>query len=297
LYFWENKPAGMKKVVLGALVCCLLFTDGIYAQIQPLTGNEINGMIIVDTDNYTTEMVWNYYNSDQAALLSEFGMVRLLVQKIQINGIGYKLEAYLMNSPEAAFGMYSLNILNCPGQDTITTWDCLTQYKYQSAYGRVYLIITNPDGTAAERAMNLDIARAFFQLNPQTPLVLPSVFSAPAFAGNRDQIDFIQGMNGMQNSLLPWQNLILKVRFAMYAVILPDPRGEIYFAQISFPTQTDMNLFLTRSNLMQNGMPVQAYWDNAFLFREFTPFDPQRPLTIYFIQCVQPVAIAEITAD
>ncbi|MFH1937411.1 MAG: DUF6599 family protein [Bacteroidota bacterium] len=276
------------------LFTCIGLTS-VFSQVQPLTGNELPGAIVTGTVTYDSETIWNYA-SDAAPVLSEYGFNSLLVQKFTVGTENFKLEAYLMDTPEAAYGMYSTSILKCAVQDSITAWDCLAQGQYQSAYGLFYIVITNESG-AASLPYSYTIMQKFMLLNPQTPMKLPEVFNAPAFDGNRNQVDFISGMLGMQNSLLGWENLIVGVRFAMYAVILSDPRGEIYFAQISFPTQADMYNFLTRAKLMENGVPIQAYNDYGFLFREFVQVDLSDPLTIYFLQSTQPVAIAEVTEE
>jgi len=286
----------MKKQLLFILFFNILFTFTLYAQIQPLTGNELPGVLLVDSDIYNQESIWKY-NSDMAPLASEYGFHSLLVQKFMVGDQNYKLEAYMMTNPQAAYGIYSISILNCPVQDSITSFDCLTRYRYQAAYGQYYIIVTNESEKPAALEYNYTIARKFMQMNHQLPMVLPDVFNAPAFSKNRGKIVFLNGMDGMQNSLMPWTNLVVAVRFNMYAVMLPDPRGDIYFAQISFPTQGDMYTFFTRAKLMQHGIPVQAYNDYGFLFREYTTPDPANPLTIYFLQCTQPVAVAEITAE
>jgi len=286
----------MKKQAILLIVCSLFVLPSLFSQIQRITAGDLPGATLVDSDTYTPSSLWNY-NNDGAPVISEYGFTSLLVQKFMMGQENIQLEAYLMNTPQGAFGMYSTNILGCKVQDSITTWDCLTQYQYRAAYGRFYIVITNESDTPGSQKNSYAIMQKFMQFNPQTPLKLPDVFSAPAFAENRNQIVFVNGMDGMQNSLLGWENLIVGVRFAMYAVILPDPRGEIYFAQISFPTRVDQLNFLTNAKLTQNGVPVQAYNDYGFLFREFTPIDPSDPLTIYFLQCTQPVAIAEITAE
>lgn len=285
----------MKKSIL-LLLCSLFVVTSLLAQIQRFTTGDLPDATLVDTDTYTPQALWNY-NSDGAPVISEYGFTSLVVQKFMFGQENIKLEAYLMNTPEGAFGMYSTNILQCQVQDSITSWDCLTQYQYRAAYGRFYIVITNESNTPGAQKNSYTIMQKFIQFNPQTPLKLPEVFRAPAFAENRNQIVFVNGMDGMQNSLLGWENLIVGVRFDMYAVILPDPRGEIYFAQISFPTRADQYNFLNNAKLMKNGIPIQAYNDYGFLFREFTPIDPSDPLTIYFLQCTQPVAIAEITAQ
>lgn len=286
----------MKKLyTIFFLATCIGIIAG-YSQFQPLTGNELPGAVVVSTDNYTPETIWNY-NSDAAPVLSEYGFNALLVQKFMVGMEDFKLEVYRMKSQEAAYGPYSTSILGCTRQDSVTSWDCLTQYQYKAAYGNVYIIITNQSGSRTAQQYSYTIMQKWMLLNPQEPLKLPSVFNAPAFADNLNQVDFISGMLGMQNSLLGWENLIVRVRFAMYAVILPDPRSQIYFAQITFPTQGDMYTFLTNAKLMQNGVPIQAYNDYGFLFREYTSFDPSLPLTIYFLQSSVPIAIAEVTEN
>ncbi len=286
----------MKNHLLLTMIFSTLFTPVLFAQLMPLTGNELPGAILVSADNYTPETIWNYSN-DAAPVLSEYGFTALLVQKFMVGMEDFKLEAYLMNTPEAAYGPYSTSILGCTKQDSVTSWDCLTQYQYKAAYGRYYIIITNQSGSKTAQLYSYTIMQKWMLLNPQEPLKLPNVFNAPTFKDNLNNVDFVSGMLGMQNSLLGWENLIVRVRFAMYAVILPDPRSQIYFAQITFPTQGDMYTFLTNAKLMQNGVPIQAYNDYGFLFREFVISDPSTPLTIYFLQSSIPIAIAEVTEE
>jgi hypothetical protein len=286
----------MKKHILLTLVFSTLISPVLFAQLVPLTGNELPGAILVSTDNYTPETIWNYSN-DAAPVLSEYGFTALLVQKFMVGMEDFRLEAFLMNSPEAAYGPYSTSILGCTRQDSVTSWDCLTQYQYKAAYGRYYIKITNQSGSRTAQQYSYTIMQKWMLLNPQEPMKLPDVFNAPAFKDNLNQVDFVSGMLGMQNSPLGWENLIVRVRFAMYALILPDPRSQIYFAQITFLTQGDMYTFLTNAKLMQNGVPIQAYNDYGFLFREFVIVDPTTPLTIYFLQSSVPIAIAEVTEN
>jgi len=267
-----------------------------YTQFTPLTGNELPGGVVISTNTYTPETLWTY-NSDAAPLISEYGFTSLLVQKFTVGTEDLRLEAYLMNSPEAAYGPYSTSILGCTLQDSVTSWDCLTQYQYKAAYGRNYIIITNQSGSREAQEYSYVIMQKWMLLNPQEPLKLPDVFNAPALKDLQNQVDFVCGMLGMQNSMLGWENLIVGVRFTMYGVIVPDPNGEIYFARITFPTQEDQYNFLNHANLMQNGTPVPVYNPNGFTYREFVPPDPSDLLTIYFLQSTQPVAIAEITEN
>jgi hypothetical protein len=267
----------------------LLSAQG-FSQINQFTGNEIHGMILTDTDTYDSEGLQNFIN-DYPVIL-EYGFSRLLVQKMEINGIRFTLNAYLMNSSEAAFGLYSVWKLNCDLQDTLTSFDCLTRYQYQAAYGPFYINLTNDAGLPATRQTSLELAGKFMEMNPQELFTLPGVFNAPSFNGYRNRIVFLNGMNAMQASPLTWQNLVVAVRFGMYAVILKGDEYDIYFARITFPAPGDMITFLSHAGLTQNGIPIPSVTTPDFIYREYSEAGSQ---TIYFLQAAEPWPISALT--
>ena len=263
-----------------------LCSQGIF----PLTESDLTGALVTRTENYSLETIFGYQSSG-ADLLVEFGFNSLLVQEIICKNEKFKMEVYQMKSPEGAFGMYSLSLVNCALRDTLNPYDCATKYQYQAAYGPLYISVTSESGSLFAVNYYYQIAGTFMQRNPQKNMTLPEPFDLPRLKEYRKNLVFINGPIGLQNSLFPWQDLFLAVNFAMYAIILPDPKADIYFARITFPTPGDLTRFLGYAGLLKLNMPINNCTTPDGIYHEYKPVDGQ---TIYFLQRQEPYPIDAI---
>jgi len=254
--------------------------------IVPLTGENFPDAIVGKADVYDIDRLPEYNNG--ADIFIEFGFRSLAVQYIAWEKAQIKVEVYQMNTPEAAFGVYSLSVLKCLQRDSLTSFDCNTIYQYQAAYGSLYISITSESGSGTARAMYLPVAGAIMQKNPQQTLVLPDPFNLPQLKKGRKSLVYIQGPVGFQNSLYPWQELFLGVRFGMYAILLANPESEMYFARIRFETPGDLIRFLGFAGLMHDNVPVPDTNTNDGLYREYQQVNADDQLTIYFLQSQEP---------
>ena len=64
----------MKRVSMIFLLFTYIVIPAAYSQIQPLTGNELPGAILVNSNTYTPETIWNY-NSNSAPVLDRKSVV------------------------------------------------------------------------------------------------------------------------------------------------------------------------------------------------------------------------------
>jgi hypothetical protein len=261
---------------------------------MPLTGDNFPGATVGKPDTYNLETLQTY--NEGAGLFIDFGFKSLMVQEIVWEAAKIKVEIYQMNTPEAAFGIYSLSVIKCLQRDTLIAFDCNEIYQYQAAYGNLYISITSETGSGTARAMYLPVASAIMQKNAQQILELPVPFNQPLLKKGRKNLVYIQGLTGLQNSLYPWQELFLGVRFSMYAIFLANPDSEIYFARIRFETPDDLSRFLELAGLMQGGVPVPNSNNNDGLYREYQQVKQDDPLTVYFLQSQVPWPISSITA-
>jgi hypothetical protein len=257
--------------------------------IVPITDENFPDAIVGKPDTYEIEALLEY--NEGGDLFIEFGFISLVVQEIAWENAKVKVEIYQMKTPEAAFGIYSLSVLKCLKRDTLLPFDCITTYQYQAAYGNLFISITSETGSEAARVHYLQAARAVMQSNPQQVLVLPAPFDQPLFKKGRQNLVYVQGLTGLQNSLFPWQELFLGVRFGMYAILLANPDSEFYFARIWFETPADMMRFLGLAGLTQGGVPMPNTNTNDGLYREFQQLDEQ---TIYFLQSQEPWPISAV---
>jgi len=269
----------------------LLTLNGLSQAIIPVATGDRPDALVLQPAFYDIETVWSYNNG--ADLIVEFGFNSLMVQEIVWGNERIRMEVYRMMSPEGAFGVYSLSVLNCTQRDTLCSYDCNKPFQYQAAYGNLYISISSESGSASTSRHFLPAAKALMQRNLQIGLELPEPFNSPLMKKGRKNLVYIQGQTALQNSLFPWQDLFLGVRFGMYAILLANPESEMYFARIRFETPDDKMRFLGFAGLMKGNVPVPNTNTNDGLYREFMQLDD---LTIYFLQSQEPWPISAVIA-
>jgi hypothetical protein len=219
------------------------------------------------------------------------GFQALMVQDIAWPQVRLKVEVYRMNSPEGAFGVYTLSKGKCIYQDTLATYDCAGPFQYLAAHGNLFVSISNETGTAVSQARFLEVADELILKNPQQRFNLPEPFNLPRFVKGKNNLVYLNGPVSLQNSLFPWQNIFLGVRFSMFAISLVQPDNDIWFARIRFEEQQDMIRFLTLAGLTVNGVPVSNTNTNDGIYREYKDLGN---LTIYFLQSQEPWPIDDM---
>ena len=131
----------MRTVLLLLMLLPLKF---VAQTIMPLTAENFPDAIVGSVNNYDIESLPEYNSG--ADLFIEFGFRSLLVQQISWETAKIRVEVYQMMTQEAAFGIYSLSVLKCQQQDSLTPFDCNTVYQYQAAYGNLYISVTSESG-------------------------------------------------------------------------------------------------------------------------------------------------------
>jgi len=270
------------------LIVFFFLPPGMKSQgIVPLSITDIPQAMIDRAGTYDGESLWGYMDGG-ADIYLEYGFQSLLVQELTWNHEKLRLEVYLMQTPEGAFGIYSTSVIKCMQYDTLSPYDCVSRFQYQLAYGNLYIAITSESGSAAARQLFFPIARILIQKNPQTTLKLPEVFTRNQLLDNRKNLVYLQGSLGLQNSLFPWQDLFLDVHFGMYAIMIPNPESDIYFAQITFPSPADRLRFLTAAGLVKQLIPVPNVTTSEGLYHAFMQADST---AIYFLESQEPYPI------
>ncbi len=253
----------------------------------PLVITDIPQAMIDRSQTYDGESLWGYIDGG-ADIFMEYGFQSMLVQELTWNNEKLKLEVYRMQTPEGAFGIYSTSVIKCLQRDTLNASDCVSRFQYQLAYGNFYITITSESGSAAARQLFFPIARIIMQKNPQTMLKFPGIFTQGRLLEYRKNLVYLQGSLGLQNSLFPWQDLFLGVHFGMFAITVPDPEADIFFARITFPAPPDMMRFLTAAGLVKQLQPIPNVTTADGLYREYQQVDDN---TIYFLERQEPYPI------
>ena len=258
-------------------------------EINPLNDGDFKESIIGKPENYDLTTLRTY--SDDADIFLEMGFQSLMVQEIAWPQVRLKVEIYQMNSPEGAFGVYTLSKSKCVYQDTLAARDCAGQFQYLAAHGSLYISVTSETGSLISQAHYLEVAEKIIFKNRQTQFILPEPFNLPRFVKGNNNLVYLNGPVSLQNSLFPWQDIFLGVRFSMYAITLAQPDNDIWFARIHFEEQQDMMRFLTLAGLTVNDVPVSNTNTNDGIYREYKDLGN---LTIYFLQSQEPWPIDEL---
>ncbi len=270
------------------LFLCLLFHTGALSQEPvPLSSGDIGGILVSRTDRYNAEFLPEY-NPDDAPLLMEYGFKSLLVQDFQPQQGTTRLEVYQLGSPEAAFGMFSVSAIGCALRDTLMRFDCMGPSRYSAAYGDLYIVISMQTDANLDPGFTIKLMDAVFQKNPRTPLQVPEPFDNPRLKLSRNNLMFMQGQQGLENSMYPVTDLFLGIHFAMYATKVANTDFDIYFTRIFFPDPSRIMTFLTRAGLSQNGVPIPNTDPNGLIYREYRQIDER---TIFFLQARKPYPI------
>lgn len=260
-------------------------------EIVPISDANFPEAIVSAPNNYDLQSILEYNND--ADLYMEFGFKSLVVQEIAWKNARIKVEVYQLGSPEGAFGAYTLSVIKCLHRDTLSMYDCNSIYQHQVAYGDLYISVTSESGSDTARSHYLPVVSTIMQKNPRQNLSLPQPFNLPKMKKWQKNLVYIQGPVGLQNSLYPWQDIFLSVRFAMFAIYVPNSKNGIYLSRIIFETNDDMMRFLGLAGLILNGVPVSNTSTNDGLYRAYTQLDSQ---TIYFLQSQEPWPIDELVS-
>jgi hypothetical protein len=254
----------------------------------PLTSQDLGGILVSRTDTYDQEFL-KEYNPGDAPLLMEYGFRSLLVQEFQPPNGTTRLEIFRMGSPEEAFGIYSVSAIGCLLRDTLTRFDCFGSSRYMAAYGDLYIIISIQTDASLDPAFATLLAGQAMLKNPRSPLQVPIPFDTPRLKESRQNLMFMKGQLGLENSMYPVTDLFLGIHFGMFATKVANTDFDLYFTRIWFPDPTRMMAFLTRAGLTSNNIPIPNTDPNGLIYREYRPIDDH---TIYFLQSRKPYPIS-----
>ncbi len=255
--------------------------------IHPVLPGDFPLAVITRTDTISQEALWNY-DPGRAPLILEYGFRGMVVQEFTFDNERVRAEIIQLDSPESAYGLFSLSVMNCSRRDTVVPNDCLAPFEYQLAHGDLCIKVSSESGSIQAVKLFFAVAKAIRQRNPAPPFAFPDPFNLARFKPTLVNLVCIKGQTGMQNCLIPWKELFYGVRFSMFAIYVPEMENDLYFARISFQTPTDQSRFLSAAGLMRGVTPIPNTSTNNNLYREFRQVDDK---TIWFLQSQLPYSI------
>jgi len=233
-----------------------LFTNSVISQqaeAYKVTRTDLPGMEEVRLATYGESSLWGYINGG-ADLYLEYGFAELLSQDIVWESEPFKIDVYLMNSPESAFGIFSVSRYSCKQSGKVGAFDCINPYQVQVAHGNLYLSIMAHNGTDKSMELATKIAQAIVKKHKAKPVSFPSLAQNESIAISSSKVKLIKGMLGLQNaytSLESTFNEIVDFNVWIQPVVIDGLSVDVVTA--SFQRAEDFDAVLARANA--KGLP------------------------------------------
>jgi hypothetical protein len=278
-------PTAMKLFIF----LFLLMPVFLIAQPVPLHDYDVPGAQISAATNYTPDNFRNYIQSGGDVMM-EYGLKNLMVQELRFPDSHITVEVFEMGDLRSAYGLYSVSVMKCRAQSLVTAFDCYDGSSYRACQGRFYYHFSSETPGPADRNHFADLAGLLIKNNPDSSILLPSVFNTDLIRRFGKDPFCVKGTLGIQQTPFPWQDLFTMVRATMFAIILPFDR-DVYFADVIFQSQADRNTFLKRAGMMDGFNPLVSITTPDGMYREYRQISDTH---IYFLECQLPFPISRI---
>ncbi|MFZ5515188.1 MAG: DUF6599 family protein [Candidatus Zhuqueibacterota bacterium] len=220
---------------------------------------------------FPKEDLFNHINGG-AELFLEFGFVELQVQPYQNGSHEIVLEAYQMECPEAALGIYLMKCGKETPLEEIAARNSGNTYQVIFVQGDYFIQLNNFDGDDAFRPVLVALAQAMLSNIPETPPV-DLLRHLPKFNLVPGSELIIRGMYGLQPIFTFGEGDILQLQGRNYGVVgdYIDDQGK-EFTQIITLHADSIEAKRTFEHLRTNLDPyleILETSERAFTFKDF----------------------------
>ncbi|MBA4313056.1 MAG: hypothetical protein C0417_10550 [Chlorobiaceae bacterium] len=194
---------------------------------------------IIRTEQYDHNSLWGYIDGG-ADLYLEYGFSKVTAQEVLIDSFHFKVDIYEMNSPEAAFGIFSVSHKKCPGTDSLAQFDCSSPHHLQCVSGNFYISIINDNGTEEEQNISRFLAKKILSKLLQAKLELPLFFQKELFSPHINKLIFVKGRLGVENGAPDLANIFDDVKsYSFYFLPIETDSGMIDIMQVTLDADSD----------------------------------------------------------
>jgi hypothetical protein len=184
---------------VAAFLFCL-FSEGMVGDMPVPAREDMPGAEIVREEMFIGGALWGLINGG-ADLYYEYGFDRMVIQEIEWQEEEFRLELYRMESPGAAFGIFSVSVHGCQAGGPVSTGDCLNRFQYQFYSGNYYLSLINYSGSERAQKLSVEIGSLIQSVTGESMIELPGFLSRDIFKKYSDRVRLIRGILGLQNAL------------------------------------------------------------------------------------------------
>jgi hypothetical protein len=275
---------------------CFFFLQASISFAQDLTIKLIPSDIpdgqIIRTEQYDHNSLWGYIDGG-ADLYLEYGFNKVTAQEVLIDSFHFKVDIYEMNSPEAAFGIFSISHKKCPDTDSFAQFVCSSPYYLQCVSGNFYISIINDNGTEEEQNISRFLAKKILSKLLQVKLDIPLFCKTELFSPHINKLIFVKGRLGIENGAPDLADIFDDVKsYSFYFLPVETDSGMIDIMQVTIDADSDRIRFFKKMDVLipKENKPSQTIVDgkikwcrrlsaNQFIYIEttltqkaFTPF-------------------------
>jgi hypothetical protein len=121
-----------------------------------VAGADVDDMEILRDRSFKGKALYGFMNGG-SDLYYEYGFVNLDALDVRYKGEEFSVEVYRMDSPENAFGIYSIHAFDFSYRDTLLTYCNFSDYQAQAAIGEYYysVVYHSPHKGVNEKALEI----------------------------------------------------------------------------------------------------------------------------------------------
>ena len=202
---------------------------------NPLTDGQLPGLTVNSQKEWPGQSLYGFMNGGSELFL-EYGFLTMTEQNVTVSDKTFGIEYYLMETEEAAFGIYSVHCFKCQRADSLTLSECYIPTYMQFCHGKLYVTITCSDRSPATGELMNRLATAIMNNNPLTE---EKKFPVERPASGKDY--FVMGNLGLSAANISWCPFF--EHFEHYSLWLNRDGDNVFSGKVRFLTAEDCKRF------------------------------------------------------
>jgi hypothetical protein len=222
--------------------------------------------------SFNGESLYGYIDGG-ADLYLEYGFTGVVITEFVWLKGKYKTEIYKMNSPEAAFGIFSVSRFRCRTRPDFSTYTCQNKYQMQICCGQYYISIINESGSSADSIASILIGKKIVEKINEPSIDFNRFFPGIPSETIRNGAVLVKGRLGVINGASDLEGY-LKGLGGCTAVILKTPgktlvslkfEGNEEYEKFGVSHNWEMDNLSESAHIMPGGETVRKLYDNHLL--------------------------------
>ena len=175
-------------------------------------------------------------------LFLEYGFQQLLEQRLTFSNVPFSVEYYLMDTPENAYGIYSVHTFKCRRMDERFPVECLIPGLLQLYHGNLYLSLKCMDRTVDAQPLLDSLTALITRQNPGGEGVRLNSFPPP----HSGTLYYVCGDLGLSAACIGWAKFFVPyMQYAMWLRVDSDTKKTS--AQVVFASDDDALAFCSQN--------------------------------------------------